>query len=211
MQNPPKRKVVLWSQLMLPLFLTVVLALGTFTIFFSGAISDLFQQKFSLNIRIREVGGLRIGAPVWMQGLTVGTVSMMDFNGNNILIRISVRNKYRQYLYKNAHAEVKAIGLLGSKYVELLRGTEDNGIIAPGQTLRGQLVDPLRNIDENFNTTIKELSTLFNKVANGKGTTGTLVNDTTFAAEVEQIIVNVNKTLEEIRKNPRKFFKIEIF
>ncbi len=211
MQNSPKRRVVSWSQLMLPVFITVVLALATFTIFFSGAISNLFQQKFDLTIRITEVGGLRIGAPVWMQGLTVGSVSMMDFKGKNILIKISVKQNYRQYLYKNAHAEVKAIGLLGSKYVELFRGTEDNGVISPGQTIKGLLVDPLRNIDENFNTTIKELSTLFNKIANGKGTTGTLVNDSTFAKEVEQVIVNVNKLIEEVRKNPRKFFKIEIF
>jgi phospholipid/cholesterol/gamma-HCH transport system substrate-binding protein len=196
---------------MLPVFLTFVLGLATFTIFFSGAISNLFQQKFNLDIRITEVGGLRVGAPVWMQGLTVGSVSGMDFNGKNILIRISIGNKYRQYLYKNAHAEVKAIGLLGSKYVELFRGTEDHGIIIPGQTLRGQLVDPLRNIDENFNTTIKELSSTFNKITSGKGMTGTLVNDSSFSAEVEQTIVNVNLLLEELRKNPRKFFKIQIF
>ncbi|HEX2957350.1 MAG TPA: MlaD family protein [Chitinispirillaceae bacterium] len=211
MQNPPKRKVITWSQLMLPVFLTIALALATFTIFFSGAISNLFQQKFKLTISITEVGGLRLGAPVWMQGLTVGTVSEMDFKGKNILISISVRQKYRQYLYKNAHAEVKAIGLLGSKYVELFRGTEEQGSIASGQTIRGQLVDPLRNIDENFNTTIKDLSSIFNKIANGKGVTGALINDSTFASEVEQTIVNVNKILEELRKNPRKFFKIEIF
>jgi phospholipid/cholesterol/gamma-HCH transport system substrate-binding protein len=196
---------------MLPVFLTFVLGLATFTIFFSGAISNLFQQKFNLVIRITEVGGLRVGAPVWMQGLTVGSVSGMDFNGKNILIRISIGNKYHQYLYKNAYAEVKAIGLLGSKYVELFRGTEDHGIIITEQTLRGQLVDPLRNIDENFNTTIKELSSTFNKITSGKGMTGTLVNDSSFSSEVEQTIVNINLLLEELRKNPRKFFKIQIF
>lgn len=211
MQNPPKPRAVSWSQLMLPVFITFVLALATFTIFFSGAIGNLFQQKFNLTIRITEVGGLREGAPVWMQGLTVGSVSKMDFNGKNIFVQISIGNKYRQYLYKNAYAEVKAIGLLGSKYIELFRGTEDHGIIMPGQTLKGQLVDPLRNIDENFNTTIKELTSTFNKITNGKGMTGTLINDSTFSAEVEQTIVNVNMILEELRKNPRKFFKIQIF
>jgi phospholipid/cholesterol/gamma-HCH transport system substrate-binding protein len=196
---------------MLPVFITVVLVLMTITIFFSGPIGDLFQQKFNLNIRIRETGGLRVGAPVWMQGLTVGSVTAMDFHGDRIVIQISIGNKYRSYLYRDARAEVKAIGLLGSKYVELFRGTETSGNIKPGQSVEGILVDPLRNIDENFNTTIKQLSALFDRIISGEGTTATLVNDSAMANDVKSTVNNFNMLLEEIRKDPKKFFRVEIF
>jgi phospholipid/cholesterol/gamma-HCH transport system substrate-binding protein len=211
MQQHPKRHILSWSELRLAVFLSVVIALATFTIYFSGAVSELFQQKVKLKILIDEVGGLRLGAPVWVQGVTVGTVTGMEFVSKGIEIRISIGREYLPVIYKNASAEVKAVGLLGSKYVEIFRGKKESGPVSVNQVIKGELIDPLKNIDKNFSVTIKKLTSMMENITNGSGTIGELVNDTTLASDVKSTVSNVNKLIEEIRKNPKKFIKIELF
>jgi phospholipid/cholesterol/gamma-HCH transport system substrate-binding protein len=205
------RHFLSWSELKLAVFISAVLILITFTIFFSGLVSSIFRQNISLIITISDVGGLKIGAPVWLQGVTVGSVKKIDVLSNNQIIVVQLSKKYQQFLYKDAYAEVKAVGLLGSKYVELVRGTEKNGSIKAGQKIKGKLVDPLKSIDENLNQTIHQITLLLDSINNGGGSAGALVNDTALASDLKGTMSNLRALIEEIRKDPKKFFRVEIF
>jgi phospholipid/cholesterol/gamma-HCH transport system substrate-binding protein len=205
------RHILSWSELKLAVFISFVLILTVFTIFFSGLVSTLLRQHITLSITITDVGGLKVSAPVWLQGVTIGSVKKIDVLSNNQVIQVSIDKKYNPFLFKDTRAEVKAVGLLGSKYVELIRGTEASGPVKPGQTIEGKLVDPLKSMDESLSMTIDRLAILINNINKGQGTAGTFVNDTTLASDLKSIMSNVQYLLAEIRKNPKKFFKVEIF
>lgn len=211
MQEKNTRHILSWSELRLAVFISFIVVLSVFSIFFSGVISTIFQQKFPLTITIENVAGLRVGAPVWLHGITVGSVQKIDISLNSEIIQISVNRKYQPYIYKNASAEIKAVGLLGSKYVELLRGNESTGQIQPNQKIQGTLIDPLKNIDENLTLSVKRISILLDSINNGKGSAGVLVNDTSLSADLKGAVANLRSLLEEIRKDPKKFFSVKVF
>lgn len=209
--NKPSPRILSWAELKLAVFFSLIIVLVVFTIFFSGLVSTIFQQKITLFVTISDVGGLKVGAPVWLQGVTVGAVRKIDVLSKSQIITIEVNKKYKPFLFEDAHAEVKAVGLLGSKYVELVRGEPSSGSVKNGQKLEGKLVDPLKNIDENINSAIKQLSVLIEKINDGQGTAGSVVNDTALADDIKGTIYNLRALIEEIRKDPKKFFKVEIF
>ncbi len=207
----PTRHILSWSELKLAVFITVVIVLVVFTIFFSGLVTSIFRQHFSLFITISDVGGLKVGAPVWLQGVTVGKVSRIDVLSKSQVVVVEIDKKYQPFLYEDAYAEVKAVGLLGSKYVELVRGTKDKGPVDVKKKIRGSLVDPLKTMDENLSRTIEQISVLINRINHGDGTAGALINDSTLAADIKGTMNNIRALIEEIRKNPKDFFKVEIF
>ncbi len=211
MQKKNTRHILSWSELRLAVFFSIIIVLTVFSIFFSGLLSNIFQKKFPLTITTENVAGLRIGAPVWLHGITVGSVQKIDFSLNSEIIQILVGRKYQPFIYKNASAEIKAVGLLGSKYVELLRGQESTGPIQPNQKIQGKLVDPLKSMDENLSLSIERISILLDSINKGKGTAGILVNDTSLSSDLKGATANLRSLLEEIRKDPKKFFSVKVF
>lgn len=211
MKKPPTRHILSWSELKLAVFFSVVIVLVAFTIFFSNIVYSIFQKNFPLTVVIPDVGGLKTGAPVWLKGVTVGSVQRIDVLSDNQVVYINIGTKYQPFLYKDASAEVKAVGLLGSKYVELNRGTESSGAIMPNQKIDGKLVDPLASMDQNLTKTVARLSILIDSINNGSGTAGMLVNDTTLSSELKIATYNLRVLFEEMRKNPKKFFNVKVF
>lgn len=207
----PAPRILSWSELKLAVFITVVIVLVVFAIFFSGLVTSVFRQHFSLVITISDVGGLKVGAPVWLQGVTVGKVSKIDVLSKSQIVVVEIDKKYQPFLYADAFAEVKAVGLLGSKYVELIRGTKSSGHVNIDRKIKGRLVDPLKSMDENLSRTIEQISVLINRINHGNGTAGALINDSTLAADIKGTMNNLRALIEEIRKNPKEFFKVEIF
>lgn len=205
------RHILSWSELRLAVFISVVIVLVVFTIFFSGLVTTILQRNIPITVTISDVGGLKIGAPVWLQGVTVGNVRKIDVLSNSQIIIIQVNKKYQSFLYADAHAEVKAVGLLGSKYVELIRGNEKSGLIKAGQSIDGLLVDPLKSMDENLTNTIKRLSVLIDSINHGNGTAGAIVNDSSLASDLKGTVENLRMLIKQIRENPKEFFKVEIF
>jgi phospholipid/cholesterol/gamma-HCH transport system substrate-binding protein len=211
MQNPPMRHILTWTELKLAIFMSIVILLVAVSIFFSELFSSLFQKKLPLSITTDNVGGLRIGAPVWLQGITVGTVNKIDFTSNSEIVYITIGKEYQQFLYKDASAEIKGVGLLGSKYVELIRGAPSSGTIKYDQNIKGELTDPLKNVDESLNTTIKNISSLVNNINKKQGVAGTLVNDTLLANDLKATAASFRALIEELQKNPKKFINVKIF
>ena len=211
MNQPTTRHILSWAELKLAVFFSIIIVMVVFTIFFSNFVYSIFQETIPLKISISDVGGLKTGAPVWLQGVTVGSVQKIDVLSNSQVVYIKIAKKYQQFLYRNAFAQVKAVGLLGSKYVELNRGADTSGVIQPDQKIEGRLVDPLNSMDQNLNKTIARLSMLIDSINNGKGTAGTLVNDTNLASDLKSTTENVRSFTDEVRKNPKKVFNIKIF
>jgi phospholipid/cholesterol/gamma-HCH transport system substrate-binding protein len=211
MKQPPTRHMLSWSELKLAIFFSVVIVLVVFTIFFSNIVYSIFQKNIPLTITISDVGGLKTGAPVWLKGVTVGSVQRIDVLSENQVVYITIGEKYQPFLYKDAFAEVKAVGLLGSKYVELNRGTESSGAIEPNQKIDGRLVDPLASMDQNLTKTVERLSILIDSINRGSGTASMLVNDTLLASDLRSTTFNLKVLFEEMRKNPKKFFNVKVF
>jgi len=61
---------------------------------------------------------------------------------------------------------------------------------------------------EDVSQSMKKLS---DKINNGEGSLGQLVNDTTLYADLKRTIKNADDLITDIKKNPKKYLKLEIF
>lgn len=205
------RRILTWSELKLAVFISIVIALAVFSIFFSGLVGSIFKQQIDLIITIDNVGGLRPGAPVWLQGVEIGTVQKVGIRKASEYIDIRIGREFQPFLYHDSYAQIKAVGLLGSKYVELVRGKDSSRIIQPGQNIKGSLVDPLKDLNKDISIIVSHLSTLTRNIDSGNGVAGTLVQDTSLASNMKASVSTVRSLLEEFKKNPKKFINIKIF
>lgn len=84
--------------------------------------------------------------------------------------------------------------LVGSEKETLARGIEDFASAAA-----------------RFDSVSVSLKTITERIESGEGTLGMLVNDKKLHEDVEQVLANLNALLEDVKADPHKYFKIEIF
>jgi phospholipid/cholesterol/gamma-HCH transport system substrate-binding protein len=61
---------------------------------------------------------------------------------------------------------------------------------------------------EDLSSSLKKLS---QKIEKGEGTLGQLINDQTLYQDLKKTTRSIDELVEDIRKNPRKYFKLELF
>ena len=113
-------------------FLTGVLLISA-VVLGIGVERGLTQPKFQIAVLFREVGGLAIGAPVALSGVTVGSVSAIDFldqeiEGRGVKVILKVYEKYKTQLEKSSRFVIKTEGILGEKSIEISRSIDGNRI-----------------------------------------------------------------------------------
>jgi phospholipid/cholesterol/gamma-HCH transport system substrate-binding protein len=85
---------------------------------------------------------------------------------------------------------------------EQLKGAMDDFVSAAGNLDRlSQRLDSLR-------VTIQDLT---GKVERGEGTLGRLVNDEKLYADLNASVVSLRALIEDVKKNPKKYFKFSVF
>lgn len=87
---------------------------------FSGA------ETFRVQARFENVGNLKSRAPVSMSGVTIGRVTSVEFDPDqlNAVVTFVVDSKYNQ-IPDDSDASILTAGLLGSQYLGLQAGGSD--------------------------------------------------------------------------------------
>ena len=96
-----------------------------------GNISILGSDSYSIFARFNSVSGLRVGSPVEMLGIEVGTVNDFSMDQENQLAIVEFRIKKGIEIYDDAIASVKTAGLIGDKYVSIDAGGSED-VLEPG-------------------------------------------------------------------------------
>ncbi len=106
------------------LFFILCIALIVGVVFTLGMERGLTEPKFQMTVLFRKVGGLSVGSPAWLSGVTVGTVSDIGFldkevEGRGVKVTLSLFKKYEKQLHKSIRVAIITEGVLGEKIVEV--------------------------------------------------------------------------------------------
>jgi phospholipid/cholesterol/gamma-HCH transport system substrate-binding protein len=76
------------------------------------------DNTYRLNATFEQVGGLKVGAPVSMSGVTIGRVESIgyDFNEYKAVVRLRIDQRYDR-IPDDSDASIFTAGLLGGQYV----------------------------------------------------------------------------------------------
>lgn len=105
--------------------------LGLAAVFFlttraTGLSSQLDEDAYEVYARFENVGSLKDRAPVSMSGVTIGRVTLVEFDAERLeaVVKMKINSKYDQ-IPDDSDASILTSGLLGSQYIGLQAGGSD--------------------------------------------------------------------------------------
>lgn len=104
---------------------------------------------------------------------------------------------------------IKTVGETGQRIQEFLNATQPEvvEVTREGKQALGKMNGAL----DSFSSLAQKLDTIALKVNSGQGTAGELVNNREYITDLARTVSEIQKLIEDIRKDPRKYFKFSVF
>jgi phospholipid/cholesterol/gamma-HCH transport system substrate-binding protein len=200
----PSRKEIQWSQLRVgALVLAAMAVLVGLILLMSGSGGGLFARKLVLRSYFDNASGLKNGAPVTLEGVTIGNVIRIrvvpERNPTPVEVTMRVGHDYLGWLHTDTNASIAQAGVLGDSFIDLdstrasgpapINNTELRSTGAPTiqDVIRGSKI----SIDE-VNTLTRKVETLVDTLNSKRGTAGELINDPALAHKIVSIATNLD-------------------
>lgn len=104
-----------------------VLALLVMTMKVSSFSYFTSQKEYTVTADFSDIGGLKVRAPVTVAGVRIGEVSRIDLQPGELNARVTMRLRNDKNIpYDDSSARILTEGLIGSNYVSIVPGFEDD-------------------------------------------------------------------------------------
>jgi phospholipid/cholesterol/gamma-HCH transport system substrate-binding protein len=186
----PSQQQVKWSQLKVGVLVLVALtALAALIFLMSGnAGGGLFQGRITLRSYFENSSGLKVGAPVNLEGVTVGNVKAIRIVPARQLtpveVTLKISKQYQPDIRSDSKTSLDTIGVLGDTVVNIDSKFATGGPVQDGGELKTTESPNLSDVIKSSQGTVEQLNTILAKVDNlvdslnsGKGSIGMLIND----------------------------------
>ena len=115
-------------------FISIIILIGG--LFFLQDIS-IKNSNYSFNVIFNETPGLYEGDDVKMLGKKIGTITNTKIIDKKVNVELSIDNSFAFKIPIDSKIEVKSEGFLGTKYISIAPGSDNNKFIAVGETVYG--------------------------------------------------------------------------
>lgn len=185
----PSQQEVQWSQLKVGLVVLVALAaLAALIFLMSGSTGGLFTGKLIARSYFENAAGLKVGAPVNLEGVTIGNVKAIRVvparNPTPVEVTMQLSKKFQDALKSDSRASLDTIGVLGDTIVDLnsKRATggplQNNAELPTTETPNlSDVIKSSQGTIEQLNTILAKVNTLIDALSSGKGSIGQLINN----------------------------------
>src|SRR5271170_6772325 len=192
----PSQKELRWSQLKVGILTLCALAALTVIIFIlAGSTGGLFTRKLNLLAYFGDANGLKVGAPVTLDGVTIGNVIgirlIPDHEPDAVEVISRVGSKYLPALHTDSTIAIIQAGVLGDAFVNIssknAHGPRPENNTALPVLNRPGIPDVINSSEESIqsiNVVIKKLDTLMDNLNHGHGTAAMFLNDPALAKKI---------------------------
>ncbi len=218
----PSQQEVRWSQLKVGVIVLIASVILVALLFLMTSASGLgiLSKKLTVTTYFENSAGLKDGAAVNLQGVTVGSVKTVSVTADParkltpVKVVMKLDNKFSADLKKDSTAALTTVGVLGDTVVDI------NSQIATGPPLRDgdelhtletpsitDVVKASQGTIEQLNVILAKLNTVVDNLQDGKGSVGQLINNpdlynkaTATVDELHTLEVNLNNGRGSIGK-----------
>ena len=193
---------------------------------FAGGDKGLLLQKVTeVKAHLSDVGGLKKGGSVTMNGMVIGKVTDISFVDNpagtetpdgppttgQIEVAMEIRTDTRHRIKTDSVPAIRTQGMLGDRYIDIPPGSSDKEVLPDGQVLIGASAS---DFDKTLNQTIgvlAETQKLLSAINQQQGTAGKLLYDQQFYDKLMGISTELDELIKDFKKNPRRYIKFSVF
>jgi phospholipid/cholesterol/gamma-HCH transport system substrate-binding protein len=205
----PSQRQLKWSQLRVGL--TVILASLTLAVlvFLMTGATGLFVPKIKLKAYFDDASGLRMGAPVRLQGVDIGNVVAIRVVSTNkrlpVEVTMKVSMKYAFDLHKDSTATLTTAGVLGETFVNINSAQAKLPQVQDGDVLPTQAQPDLSDVVRASQTTLQNMQALLSRadrilsfVESGQGSIGNLIYDDKLYRQLNTSVTEVQRLVNQI-------------
>ncbi len=204
----PSQQEVRWSQLKVGVIVLVAAVVLVTLLFLMTSSSGLgvFSHKITVTTYFENSAGLKEGAAVELQGVTIGTVKSIVVTSDPsrkltpVQVVMKLDSKYQISLKKDSKAALSTVGVLGDTVVDinsqyasgpqLQSGDELKTLETPSLT---DVVKASQGTIESLNVILAKMNTIVDNLQSGKGSVGQLINN-------PDLYNKANATVDALRK-----------
>lgn len=204
----PSQQEVRWSQLkvgVIVLISTVVLVTLLFLMTSSSGLGIL-SHKLTITTYFENSAGLKSGAAVNLQGVTIGTVktvtvvSAPDRKLTPVKVVMKLNDKFTSSLKKDSKASLSTVGVLGDTVVDINSQFAVGPPLQDGDELKTTETPSLTDVVkasqgtiESLNVILAKMNVIVDNLQSGKGSVGQLINN-------PDLYNKANATVDELHK-----------
>jgi phospholipid/cholesterol/gamma-HCH transport system substrate-binding protein len=188
----PSQQEVRWSQLKVGVIVLVAVVVLVTLLFLMTSSSGLglFSHKLTITTYFENSAGLKEGAAVNLEGVTIGTVKSVTVVSTParkltpVKVVMKLDDKYASNLKNDSKASLTTVGVLGDTVVDI------NSQFAVGRQLKDG--DELKTLEtpsitdvvkasqgtiESLNVILSKMNVIVDNLQSGKGSVGQLINN----------------------------------
>jgi len=174
--------------------------------------TGLFTRKLVLRAYVDNAGGLRVGAPVRLEGVDVGNVigirvvSDPQRQAAPVELTMKVTTKYADTMSTACQVELATAGVLGEVFVDLdCRSAKSGVALKNGDELptreEAQLQDVIRASQstlQNVNVLVKRMDSILTYIQSGQGSIGKIIYDSSLFDRANNAVSQLQQVASQI-------------
>ncbi len=204
------------QKISLGFFVIIGLLIFILAVYFIGDKQKMFGKTNHLEAIFNNVNGLQLGNNVRYSGISVGTVrGITMINDTVIRVDMNIDKSIFPYIKKDAIAIIGSDGLVGNMIINIIPGKGDAQAVKPGDVIQTQnrvrtddLLNTLSVTNKNASNLTANLLTITNKIIKGKGTLGSLLNDTLISNDLKETMHYLKLTSKGASETVTKLDKL---
>ena len=196
------------SEIRVGVLVSVSFILFVTGIFVVSDVRSLWDKKKTLTILFQYADGVTVGAPVWYAGFEVGEVKKIRIApGVADRIALTVKISPDARVKKDSRAEIRSLGMMGAKYVEISPGSAESPELKSGDKLEGQssaslseVLETGRKVALDLDELVREAKDFVSEIRNEYKIKETIRNANSFIDQLKVNTANLGPIMNNIKK-----------
>jgi phospholipid/cholesterol/gamma-HCH transport system substrate-binding protein len=209
--NVPSQKQLKWSQLKVGLTVLIASVVLAVLIFLMSGTGGIFTHKIILRSYFDNAGGLRVGAPVRLEGVDIGNVTKIRVVNDKtrqltpVEVTMKVSTTYHESLRKDSQTALATAGVLGETYIDINSSQAHLAEARAGDVLETRDTPDIQDVVrasqgtlQNMDALLKRLDRIVAFVESGQGSIGKVIYDPSLYNKLNTTVTEFQGLVNEV-------------
>lgn len=185
------------------IFVTVGILILVTAIFTLGGQRGSFLKSRMIQVRFTDIGGLKKGDNVWLDGVKVGMIRDIRIEGKSkVMVTLRVDQAIDSLIKRDSRVRISSDGIMGNRIVVIYGGSIASPLYADNDVMEADLYNDPQALFRTLGESSKDvaglaanLRSISERILSGRGVVGQLLNDPVMANDIAESSHALHQTL----------------